>query len=304
MSDKTLGTLKTRVLEALGEYSAQSDEVVICDSDRDLLMSRIPSAASAALRRMYESLDVGRKKSVQGIFQKKTIAYCPSSVGSDSEFEFVTSVKNIGLYFSYVGSGTVFFYSDNNPVLAIDCEGGTDMREMKFFANLEQTGRILVKPKDNLYIMDFSVYENDGCVPKEALCSNTRDSFSLPEDFDRLVSAQCEFGEIDKSLISTNGGYGFAPGFACRGAKLISLEYKRTPREITPVTSDDFVFEISSFAFDAFVYLTASELCREKEADIYTRLVYKYNDLSSALLRDYEKGRRNGFYKNKRMRRW
>ncbi len=304
MSDKTLGKLKKRVLETLGEYIADSDGVVICDGDRELLLSRIPDAVSACLHRMYESLDVGRKRSTGLIYRKSCIYYHPAKIKGDEGVEFECG-GYIGIYFKYFGSGEVSLYSEGGSVLeSIVCEGDGTAREMKYAVNVTEPGKIRVVTVGSITVNGFTVYADADTFPTDALCENNEDSFALPSDFESLISAECEFGEVDAKLVRTEKNIGFAPGFLLRGADFVAIEYKKCPELVTDGSPDTLGFEMPSLAFDALVYLTCAELCREGEADIYTRLVYKYNDISQALMRRYEKGRRNGFYRQRRLKRW
>jgi len=305
MSDKTLGKLKKRVLETLGEYIADSDGVVICDGDRELLLSRIPDAASACLRRMYESLDIGRKRNLGLIYRKNCIYYHPAKIKGDESVEFECGIGSLGIYFRYFGSGKVSLcYENEDAVADIECEGDGTAREMKYTVNVIRAGKIRFFTRENITVSGFTVYADADLFPTDALCENTEDSFALPSDFGSLISAECEFGEVDAKLIRTENNIGFAPGFLLRGAEQMAIEYKKCPELITDESPDTLCFEIQPLAFDALVYLTSAELCREGEADIYTRLVYKYNDISHALMRRYERGRRNVFYRQKRLKRW
>ncbi len=305
MSDKTLGKLKKRVLETLGEYIDVSDGVVICDGDRELLLSRIPDAVSACLHRMYESLDIGRKRSAGLVYRKNCIYYHPAKTAAGESMEFESGSGYIGIYFRYFGSGTVNLYSESADIVqSLICEGDGTEREMRCTVNVTESGKIRVAAEGNITVNGFTAYADADKFPTDALCENSEDSFALPSDFGRLISAECEFGEVDARLVRTYKNVGFAPGFLLRGAFLVEFEYKKCPELITDGSPDTLCFEMPPLAFDALVYLTAAELCREGEADIYTRLIYKYNDLSQALMRRYEKGRRNSFYRQKRLKRW
>lgn len=66
---------------------------------------------------------------------------------------------------------------------------------------------------------------------------------------------------------------------------------------IDEYTSDNTDMELSGVAFEALVCLAASKLCSEKEAELYTRLLYKYRDLCEGLYGKTPSAKeRNGFY--------
>ena len=303
MSYKTLAKLRERVFDTLGAYIAAEDETVICDGDRELLQKRLPDALNGALCRMYESLDVGRKTSLRKLYKRQVVAK-PDIKNIYDGCVFNTDRTDIGFYFSFFGEGSIVVACGENEPVTIALEGDGGFSEYRTFVNLDAAGEVRLTASGTIDMKEIVVYSDDGLLPVQALTSDSEECFMLPDDFGSFVSAECEFGRIDTSLVRTLEGYGYVPAFACRGAELVKTEYKALPVCITPETDDGFVFELSSLAFEALVCLTAAELCRDREAETYTRLVYKYNDLANALTRRYENGRRNGFYISAGLRRW
>ena len=93
----------------------------------------------------------------------------------------------------------------------------------------------------------------------------------------------------------------------CKKAKKLILvgDHKQLAPVIDENTEDTFVFDFSQIVFEALVCLAASELCREEDANIYTRLLYKYNDLYEGLCSKTLSGSsRNTFYRQPSRRGW
>ena len=88
------------------------------------------------------------------------------------------------------------------------------------------------------------------------------------------------------------------PSWFCHGADSVLILYKKFPPEINEQTDDDFVIELSPIAFEALTYLCASELCRQGDSELYSKLIYKYRDLCEAFFSYGENAKsRNGFFR-------
>lgn len=306
MSEKTYGTLKKRVFDLLFEYAPSDDTVFIADTDKQLVSSRMPDAVNSSFVRMSESLPLWTKTSIQKLHDFKKVFTYNGICDKDNPLEFELTVDRIGVFFKFFGKGNVIFSDmDGNPVLTIECEGSGSISCHKSVENTDYTGTCRVYTDGNLCVKGFAVYENDSELDEKSLCAFNETSFELPEAFDRLVSIEASSGKINRDKIYVCDGYGFIGSDLCRGENELCIEYKRKPYTVDAQTADDFVFDVTHLEFEALVCLVASELCRDENADLYARLVYKYNDLCEGIRScNVSKKGRNTFFGAKIRRRW
>ena len=142
------------------------------------------------------------------------------------------------------------------------------------------------------YVMDASKIETenvslpDGCA-----------AFSLPSDFGKLIYIILPDGRrVKGDDVVTVGGFGFVdPRFCNDGEKVVAVYRRGVPD--TEGKTDDFELELSPLAVEALVCLAASELCRDEDASLYARLIYKYKDLCEGFYQlDSAAAKRNGFF--------
>lgn len=306
MSEKTYGALKKRVFELLYEYSSSDDTVFIADADKQLVSSRMPNAVNSSFVRMNESLPLWTKKSVQKLIKLKKVFTYNGICDKNNPLEFEVTCKKIGVFFRFFGTGNVIFSdADGNAFMTIECEGSGSILCHKSAENVDYTGLCCVSTDGNLCIRDFAVYGGESFLDEKSLCAFNETSFELPGDFDRLVCAESNAGKIICDKIYVCDGYGFVSSDLCSGEAELCIEYKRKPYTVDEQTADDFVFDVTHLEFEALVCLVASELCRNENADLYARLVYKYNDLCEGIRSSNSTPRgRNTFFAVRTKRRW
>ena len=184
-------------------------------------------------------------------------------------------------------------------------DGSGCMSHLREIIQTPEPSVFTVRATDSLCTKDFTVYDGSTLIAPESVPMPAYCSFQLPEDFDYFLSASSDKESIDCHRILIFDGYAFAPRCKCISDE-ISAEYKKTPVHIDERSSDDTVIDLPSVAFEALCALSASELCREEESGLYTRLYYKYSDLCEALHASAdEKMCRNSFYRTSGRRgRW
>lgn len=145
----------------------------------------------------------------------------------------------------------------------------------------------------------------NGALPDGMIFPDSCAAFSLPQDFERFICVEIGGKKTDLSGICTKDGFAFINTNELSGERTVFAEYKKLAPVIDENTADTFVFDFSQIVFEALVCLAASELCREEDANIYTRLLYKYNDLYEGLCSKTLSGSsRNTFYRQPSRRGW
>lgn len=300
MSNNTFGYIKKRILDIFGEYTDDSLFVLVSDTDRDALSKRIPDAVNSALIRMYESLPIGLEK---GFFEPSKhipITYAKSIPEAGAEFE--TDISQAAAVFFFSGKGSLVITNrDGEKCAEIVCDGSGKIEKGSEFVSLSGSG-FCVKTTGFLSVRDFTLYEKKENTDINEYSPYGFMSVALPCGFSRFERVEIGKKEIDTQSVSFCEGYAYIPSvfdwerngfFAC---------YRKTAPVISPDTADDFIFDLSPLAIEALIYLSASELCGQADSQRYTRLVYKYTDLSAGLRQEPKSGRNTFFRKASGMR--
>lgn len=145
----------------------------------------------------------------------------------------------------------------------------------------------------------------NGALPEGISLPDNCEVFSLPQDFERFIYVEAGGKKLGLSRIYFKDGFAFINKNELSGEKKVFAEYKKLAPIIDENTADTFVFDLSQIAFEALICLSASEICREENANVYTRLLYKYNDLYEGMCAmALPDNGRNTFYKDSKRRRW
>ena len=305
--DTTYGNLKKRIFDILDEYPSSVDTVFVADTDRNVIDLRIPDAVNSALVRMYESLPIGKNVAFQRLNFMRPVYYDKTGIpeGKKTQLEFFTPVSGISLFFRFFGSGSVTLLDKGqNLVARLTCTGSESVSDMRKQFSVACAGNYIISVSGNIKIFDLAVYENDGKVSIDGLCSPDFASFGLPEDMQSAVSLCTGDRIVDESGYYTENGWGFIKKSLCEHENGVSVTYTRKPPVVCTSTESGFVFPVSPLCFEALVCLAASELCRTEDSGKYTRLIYRYNDLSEGLRNSESKIKRNSFYGISAKKRW
>ena len=84
--------------------------------------------------------------------------------------------------------------------------------------------------------------------------------------------------ELPMCRVRISGGRIYCDAFG-DGDRAI-VEYTVKANEFTPETCADEKITLPDITCDALVYLTAAELCPTEYSELYSRLIYKYNDVA------------------------
>lgn len=302
MSDITFGRLKKRILDTLGEYSPDSSAVYVADTARDTLISKMPDVISGAIVRMYESLPIGIKEADIRLYRQRKL-FESFTLKDEKKVSFDTS--ELAVCFSSYSSGS-FVIEDGSgkEVLCADFSGNGVKRIERMFVSLESCGEYTLKVKDGLDILGLVIYENDGSVKRDGIAPYGYVSAELPEDFGSVIKlGNCK---DCNNLISfaDSEGYGFFNDVFFKNCDEVHMTYKSKPVSVTETTEDTYIISMPSLAVEALVCLCASELCREGNTSLYTRLYYKYADLAEGLHTAFETRRKNSFFSGGIKKRW
>lgn len=302
--NKTLGHLKKRILDVLDENSDILSGEISSDTNLDVLLKRMPDCINASLLRMYESLPIENSKAVMKVFLPREVCYNDTVLDVGGYCDFNEKIKSAAVIFGYFGRGKVSFLDENDSVLAeiiLDNTNGELEYYRKSFTFEKDAAKVLFS--DGITIKDFTVYKNDQNLDGELIPPYGYVSFKLPERMQKLERVSCKDGkkiELFRVVLAKKAGYIQKCDNDC-----VIIEYKKSPLMIDENTEDSFVIEFDGCAFEALVCLAASELCTPDRQSTYSRLIYKYLDLSESLYTNNPGSlSRNGFYKKSTKKGW
>ena len=152
----------------------------------------------------------------------------------------------------------------------------------------------------------FESLPESKCRRSEKILSHTNGlcKVEVPSDLSILQGISCLGTKIPLGLVSESQGYYVFPCSFAKGTEEVMITYRKKAPRVNKDTADDFIFEFSPLFYEALICLCAAELCREDDSGLYTRLVYKYNDLTEGFFSSCDREiNRNAFYKF-RGRRW
>lgn len=301
----TLEYLKKRILDVLGEYYTAENAVFVSDGNRDILKKRMPDVISSSLIRLYEGTSVaGDGRSVLAISdmaEKRLAALCEGNTVS-----FNAPASPVVLSVTYFGSGKATVEdADGTQTDEITCQGGTGLTLgiCEFVPEREGRCRVVFSPE--LGVQSVAVYLKDTVTEAGMYAPDGCVSIKLPNDFSRFNRVEVGKSVRRLSEICIKDGFAYISREECNGERTATVSYKIKAPSIDEDTADDFVLELHPVAFEALVCLAASELCREEDTSVYTRLLYKYNDLYEGLCgMAFSENGRNTFYKGNAVRRW
>lgn len=296
--NKNYGYIKKRILDAIDEVAC-TNEVFVSDGNRQVLLSRMPDALNASLVRMYESLPIGTKRVLFHVNKFKNIA----QKDADGSYFFSANGNNIVITCGIFGTGKIYV-SDGIDTCEFQCNGTSSLSFVRHSVNTQKGKNYTITSDQGLTIQSLAVYEIGTQQDLDAFAPDGFCSVCLPDNFDSFLSVNGrELSE--KNAVNVCGSYAYFPVGECESNSVINAVYAKKPPVISESTEDSFEFDLSSLGIEALINLSASELCRENEAAMYSRLFYKYCDLAEGLHSSCVKSRReNRFYRDLSKRRW
>ena len=300
MSNNTFGYIRKRILDALSEYTDDSCFVLTSDTDKASLSGRIPDAVTSSLVRMYESLDMGVARGYFDATKFIPVSYIRTVSEKSTQFE--TDINEAALVFLCSGRGSIIITNEvGEECERIVHEGGSEIVRRSLFVTLSGK-RYNVYTEGFITVRDFTVYEKKKGVDIMAYAPFGFMSICLPKDFSSFEKIMSDRKEIFPEDIEMSEEYAYIPASFEMSGNLFAVYRKKSP-VISSDTDDEYSFDLSPLAVEALIYLSASELCRENDAQRYTRFIYKYTDLCEAL-RTPSRVKRNTFFTRARRMRW
>lgn len=308
MSEKqnTFAYLKKRIFSAIDECRDMTEQSLDEDFELKQTSEKLPDAVYSSLIRMYNGFEkIGKASGMTLLYSPELIAFS-KSVGKEREenVSFSSSSGNIALYFIQSGSGELVFENENGEILeSILLNLTQDCGSVRQFVKIASDEKVYVRSEGNCKISDFAVYERAFFPDINAVTPKGFVSFKLPEDC-LAVEKIYQYGKNELSeIFFEHCGYGFVKEKYVSQREFVLLSYKKKVPKIDSETSDEYVFGLSQLAFEMLVCLSGAELCRENEESLYTRLLYKYKDLSEGMYTSSSVERRkDGFYSKGRKR--
>lgn len=303
--NKTLGFLKKRILDTLDENSAILSGKVVADTNTDVLLKKMPDCINASLSRMYESLPVKNEKRVMKLYKPEIVFYCESFCnGQGKAYEFEKAITKAAVISGFFGSGSVSFVDENDNIckeIALDNTKGELEYLRQSFEFDTPVNKVIFS--SDISLKDFTVYKNDDSLEGQMIPPYGFVSFKMPERMKELKAVMLEGAKnipLFRVITANEAGY-----IKSCNDDYVFIEYKKSPCFIDETTPDEYVLELEGCAFEALVCLAASELCGPDRQGTYSKLLYKYLDLSESLYTN-KPGHllRNSFYKKSAEKRW
>lgn len=290
-TNNTLGYIKKRILDTLGEYSG-TNAVFVSDGNREVVVSRIPDAVNSALVRMSESLPIGTLQALVRINRHET-AECVLKNGNVC---FTVNGDGAAIVAGYFGSGELYVEnSQGERVFETECNESAERIYKRAVFAVESGEEYTLKHSVSLDIEDVAVYEADALDDENKYAPKGYYTAKLPEDFDRFISVRNGSRELN-TFAEVVGGFAIFEKDDCESADTLNVVYKKKTPVILEETDDSFILQFSPLAIEALICLAAAELCREDENALYSRLYSKYLDLSEGLHKSYPANRRHNIF--------
>lgn len=302
----TFSYLKKRIFSAIDECCDATEENLNVSFEQKDLCERLPDAVFSSLVRMYCGFEeIGKESKMTLLYNPSLIAFS-KSVGKNAKenISFSSDSGNIAIYFKFFGSGELIFENEGGEVLEsilLDVNG--TFENIRQFVKIPRDEKVYVRCEGDCKLADFAVYERAFFPDVGAVTPKGFVSFKLPEDCFSVEKIHPYGKEELQDIFFTHGNYGFIDEKCVPQREFVLLTYKKRVPKIDGDTSDDYAFDLSPLGFEMLVCLSAAELCRESEQSLYTRLLYKYKDLSEGMYTSSGVERRKNSFFSKRIKR-
>jgi len=302
----TLSEIKSGIYKALDEYSRNGIESGTSDFGKADNELRMLSAINSSLLRVSLSLPMYSKEARLFFFSPKVLLFkdgfaLSGNDGRSVEFSFSDALYRCAVSFSLVGRCSFKVYgSDKTECFdsgIIGKVGGITEYSAFLPESVSFSGIEFFRTEGEPFrVSCFAVYDSSGLDLNDTECipAYSKSKAKLPEDFGEVNGLEFDGRHIRE------GEYEISHGFiGIKGSKEGAARLVYTPKlpYFDEKTSDDAVLEIPDVTSYALIYLAASELCSVDEGELYSRLIYKYQDIA---LNSYGRGKnggtRNSFY--------
>lgn len=300
----TLSRLKSDVFRLLDEYSCNGENTDIYSGSLGDIEKRFISAANFAIRLV--SLACDRRKKRIRLFFKAPLPVMKKSDFSVSygEEKTLSIPENTGaLSFYYGGSAKMLFRDEYGIVIeekSLITECGELLCHRAFVPDNARDMVFSCKMADAVEISCLKCYSSDSVshITEEKYLPDGKRLFcTAPPYLTELICAKRISGErcypcpediflIEDGTISCDEKY----------AGTYELEYLVSPCELEENSDDETEIELYPSAYTAAVYATAASLCEREDAELYTRLTYKYREILANCYPSGIEQRRNSFY--------
>ena len=294
MADKTFAYLKKRIFDALDEYVGQECEN-ISGGYADVIMEKLPDAVRSSLVRMYESLYIGVKNCTLPIIRPKLIAKCESFC---KNIDFVAESEKTGVLAECFEDGRIEIYSeDGRCICDTEISSSGQMTKHRLLIPTAAGEKYSLKASKDVSFYGVCIYDGRNIPTADAVPEYGYDVVCKPSDSGEIETAFCNDTGVDTRTFTYCKDFVFVPSRLVNGCGFLNVTYRKKAPGLSEITDDGYTFDLCDLAFEALVCLAASELCRQEQAGIYTRLLYKYSDYAEALYSGKQGKVRNTFYK-------
>ncbi len=300
----TLSRLKSDVFRLLDEYSCNGENTDIYSGALGDIEKRFITAANFAIRLVSLSCD-RRKKRIRVFFKAPLPVMKKSDISVSYGEEKILSIpEGTGaVCFYYSGSAKMLFRDEYGIVLeekSLVTECGELLCHRAFIPDNASDVVFSCKMADSFAISSFKCYSSDSVAhitDEKYLPDGKRLFCTAPSCFAELLCAKRISGEryypcaediflVEDGTVSCDERY----------AGTYELEYLVSPLELEENSDDATEIELSPSVYTAAVYATAASLCEREDAELYSRLTYKYREMLANCYPSGIEQRRNSFY--------
>ncbi len=295
----TLSEIKDAVFRALDEFSINGNLSDKYSGGLSDINKRFFEALNQSVRKVY--LSVERKVHETALsFTKHAMLLEVSKLNiSRSQAERISLPQSAGSFcISFTGQGTLTLKNSSEVILAEYrlCSGGGVFETEKDFVP-EGCVSAEITSHAGLSILYFKVYSCN------FLARGVTEQTLLP-DGKNLFCAFPESAVEIKYVSSANTPYpvdlfSFGRGIISCDEKYAGsyrVEYFSYPPKLYETDPPDTPIELSPTACSALIYSTAAYLCADEDGDLYTKLMYRYQEICANRYPAAGTKTRNSFY--------
>lgn len=294
----SLGFIKDEVFRVLDEYTSNGIPHEIFSGSTGDIEKRFISALNSAIRLVYLcAARTAKKKRIR--LEKPTVSACAENfrlfnASEKKSFDLSeTGAQNIGalcISFDFCGSGELTVIDQDRNELYKTTLSSDFGKIETFKGKIAENNAAFVEFSAKGQMLDVKnliFFGADGAlsgIEEELLPDGKRIFCKLSDTFFELKGIFCEKNgfivempedvfEIENGILSCDEKY----------AGEYFVEFFEYPEEIDNSAPIDTQILIPAHHFDAVIYATAASLCAREDAELYSRLTYKYREYLSNL---------------------
>lgn len=312
--DNTLGELEKNIFRVLNEYSVNGEEITDTQGLTGDLKKRLISSINRSIRKIVSFL-VKPKSTVLLNLLCPDILIGPKNIKlSENMFCEVIPSDSSAFYFELTGSINLRIINNLTEEIIFQKEYSSPFGQAipcRAFIpiNDKVPMRIELEGQKGGYINNYTLYSSSVYPYSEMQEKSYKYILGprwacaiLPKGFYGIEKIENDNAEIVSSdLFKEKDGLIYCD---CRLSGTYLLTYYYIPEPFDEESDKDSKIELPDIAIDALIYSAAADICPEENSELYSRLIYQYQDIVMNYYNTLNRGysTRNKFYKQGKKR--